>query len=306
MTHHFFIAGGSGFVGSHLVEYLIGKGEQVTVADLMPPSSSNKLASYLDKINYMWKNMNDLQEKDFDSVDYVIYLAAQADVPLAISSPRYTFDINILSLVHVLELLRSKQKTKLIYLSSKNVYGKVPENRIPIIEEETLRPTDPYGASKAAADLTCQSYSNAYGLPITILRSGGIFGPRSRPTQVIPTFIRQAQKNENISIQVDGIQATDFNDIVNLVEAIMLATEKDAVGIYNISYGEEVSIIELTDLIIETTNSKSQINYLPWRPGEKGMKLALSIEKASKELGYHPKVSLKNGIQMTLEWMQNK
>jgi len=306
MSQHFFITGGSGFVGSHLVEHLIEKNQNVTVADLMPPSNSNKLVPYFDKIKYLWKNMNDLQEKDFENIDYVIYLAAQADVPLAISSPRYTFDINVMSLVHVLELLRSKPKTKLVYMSSKNVYGKVPEDKIPIIEDETLRPTDPYGASKAAADLTCQSYSKAYNLPITILRSGGIFGPRSRPAQVIPTFINQALKNEDITIQGDGSQATDFNYIMNLVEAIILAAEKDVNGIYNISFGEEVSIKELAKLIIEMTGSKSKINYLPWRPGEKGMKLALSIEKARKELEYHPKVSLKNGIQKTIDWMNSK
>lgn len=300
----FLITGGSGFVGSHLVEQLTENGHKVTVTDIMPSESANKLAPFLNRIKYSWKSTIDLENKDFEDIDCVIYLAGQADVPLALSSPRYTFDANVMGLVNVLEILRSKPKTKIIYMSTKNVYGTVPPNRIPITEDEGLRASDPYGASKAAADLACQSYAKAYGMPIVILRSGGVFGPRSRPKQVIPTFIRQALANNPITIEGDGSQATDYNYVKNLVEAIVSAAEKEAVGVYNVAYGQDVTILELANLVIELTGSESQITYVPWRPGEKGLRLVLSIEKAKRELGYCPRISLRDGIQRTVEWLK--
>lgn len=301
---HSFIIGGAGFVGSHVIERLINDGTQVTVADLIPLEAARNLSHYISKIKYLWKSADDLQLADFDGIDSVIFLASQADVPLALSSPRYTFHRNILGLVNVLEILRSRPKTKLVYMSTKNVYGIVPPDRIPIVEEEALRPSDPYGASKAAADLACQSYANAYGMPVIVLRSSGVFGPRSRLKQVVPIFIRQALSNSPITIEGDGSQITDLNYVGNLVDAILRASEKGVKGVYNVSYGKDISILQLAQEILDVTRSKSQINFTPWRPGEKGLRLALSIEKAKRELGYIPKISLREGLQKTVEWLE--
>ncbi|MBI2126638.1 MAG: NAD-dependent epimerase/dehydratase family protein [Thaumarchaeota archaeon] len=303
MAHHLII-GGAGFVGSHAVERLLHNGHHVTVSDLIPSDSARNLGPYIDNIKYSWKSAEDLESKDFEGVDSVIFLASQADVPLALSSPRYTFHRNILGLVNVLELLRSRPKTRLIYLSSKNVYGIVPPARVPITEDEPLNPADPYGASKAAADLACLSYANAYDMPITVLRSGGVFGPRSRLKQVVPIFIRQALANKPITIEGDGSQVTDLNYVGNLVDAITSAAENGEKGVYNIAYGKDVSILELANEIIAITKSKSKIIFVPWRPGEKGLRLVLSIEKAKRELGYDPKISLNEGLQKTVEWLR--
>jgi UDP-glucose 4-epimerase len=304
MVHHLII-GGAGFVGSHLVERLLHNGHYVTVSDLIPPDSARNLGPFIDNIKYSWKSAEDLESRDFEGVDSVIFLASQADVPLALSSPRYTFHRNILGLVHVLELLRSKSRTRLIYMSTKNVYGIVPANRIPIVEDEPLKPADPYGASKAAADLACLSYANAYDMPIIVLRSSGVFGPRSRLKQVVPIFIRQALANRPITIEGDGSQKTDLNYVGNLVDAIASAAENGEKGVYNIAYGREVSILELANEIIAITKSKSKIIFIPWRPGEQGLRLVLSIEKAKRELAYYPKISLSEGLQKTVEWLKS-
>lgn len=304
MTHHLII-GGAGFVGSHLVERLLDDGDQITVADLMPSDAAKNLAHVLNRIDYSWKSADDLERVDLEGVNSVIFLASQADVPLALSSPRYTFHRNILGLVNTLEMLRSQPKTKLIYLSTKNVYGLVPAERIPIIEDESLKPADPYGASKAGADLACLSYLNAYQLPIVVLRSSGVFGPRSRLKQVVPIFIRQALSKQPITIEGDGGQITDLNYVGNLVDAIALASKKDVRGVYNIAYGKDVSILDLANGVLDITKSKSQITFLPWRPGERGLRLALSIDKAKRELGYDPKISLREGLEKTVEWLKN-
>jgi UDP-glucose 4-epimerase len=302
---HCFIVGGAGFVGSHVIERFLNVGNKITVADLIPLEAAKNLAPYVPKIKYLWKSADDLQLADFDDVDSIIFLASQADVPLALSSPRYTFHTNIFGLVNVLELLRSRSKTKLVYMSTKNVYGIVPPEKVPITEDESLKPSDPYGAIKAAADLACQSYANAYGMPIVVLRGSGVFGPRSRLKQVVPIFIRQALSNYPITIEGDGSQITDLNYVGNLVDAISLAAEKNVKGVFNIAYGKDVSILQLAKEILDITKSKSQITFTPWRPGEKGLRLALSIEKAKHELGYSPKTSLREGLQKTVDWLKS-
>ena len=302
---HSLVIGGAGFVGSHVIERFLEDENQVTVADVIPLEGARNLSPYVSRIKYLWKSADDLQLADLDGIDSVIFLASQADVPLALSSPRYTFHRNILGLINVLELLRSSPKTRLVYMSTKNVYGIVPPERVPIVEEETLRPSDPYGASKAAADLACQSYANAYGMPIVVLRGSGVFGPRSRLRQVVPIFIKQALSNSAITIEGDGSQITDLNYVGNLVDAIVLATQKNVRGVYNIAYGDDISILQLAQEILDTTKSKSKITFAPWRPGEKGLRLALSIDKAKRELGYSPKVSIREGLKRTVEWLKS-
>jgi len=302
---HSLVIGGAGFVGSHLIERFLNDGNQVTVADIIPLEGARNLGPYVSRIKYLWKSADDLQLADFHGIDSVIFLASQADVPLALSSPRYTFHRNILGLINVLELLRSSPKTKLLYMSTKNVYGIVPPERVPIVEDETLKPSDPYGASKAAADLACQSYVNAYGMPVVVLRSSGLFGPRSRLKQVVPSFIKQASSNSAITVEGDGSQITDLNYVENLVDAIVLATQKNVRGVYNIAYGKDISILLLAQEILDITKSKSKITFAPWRPGEKGLRLALSIEKAKRELGYSPKIFMREGLEKTIEWLRS-
>lgn len=297
----YLIVGGSGFLGSHIVNTLISKQAKVSVSDIIGPQYAIKIKEHMDSINYIWKSAEDLNENDISNIDCILFLAAQADVPLVLSSPKYSFHTNTAGLINALELVRIKKNIRLIYMSSKNVYGKA--KNLPISEEETLRPTDPYGAGKAAADLMCQSYASAFDLPITIIRSSGLFGPNSRLQQVIPIFIKQALSDSPITIEGDGSQSTDFNYVQNLVDAMITISESNINGIYNIAYGKDYSIKNIADLILEITNSNSQIKSLPWRSGEKGMKLSLSIEKAKKDFGYSPTVSFKTGIEKTIEWV---
>ena len=303
LMKRYLIVGGGGFLGSHVVSELLERQAQVSVSDIIGPQYANRLKNKMDSINYIWKSAEDLNERDISDVDCILFLAAQADVPLVLSSPKYSFHTNTAGLINVLELIRTKKNTQLIFMSSKNVYGK-PDKSL-VSEDDVLRPTDPYGAGKAAADLMCQSYAESFGLSISVIRSSGLFGPNSRLQQVIPIFIKQALKDLPITIEGDGSQSTDFNYVMNLVDAMIVMAESDVKGVYNIAYGTDYSIKDIADLIIKQTNSKSEIKNLPWRSGEKGTKLSLSIEKAKKEFGYSPKVSFEEGIGKTIEWMSD-
>ena len=305
MGNHYIIIGGSGFVGSHLIDYLVKHNQRITVIDIIPADNATRLKPYMTSyIRYVWKSTHDIESNDLSDADYIIHLASQADVPLALSSPRYTYQQNVMGIVHLLEILRKVNPEKVIYMSSENVYGDVIPEHVPIHEDEPLRPANPYGASKAAADLTCQAYAKSYGLPITVIRSGTLFGPNARLKQVIPIFIRQAVKGQPITIEGDGSQTRDFNYISNLVEGVITACSSKAMGVFNMASGQELSIFQIAVAIIKAANSKSQIVHKPWRAGEQGLRLALDIRKAQSIFGYNPKISFEDGLRPTIRWIR--
>jgi len=296
------VIGGAGFLGSHLVERLVSRSEQVVVSDIVPPDGATRLYGLLPRVSYRWQSVHDLIPEDLRAIDRIAYCAAQADVPLALSSPRYTFQQNVMGILHLLEILRhSASEARTIYISTEDVYGAVPQNHMPIVEEEPLKPASPYGVSKATADMLCLSYAQTFSLPIIVLRSCGIFGPKSRSRQVIPIFIGQALRNEELTIEGDGSQTRDFNYVTNAVDAIDLASVRGMAGeAYNIASGEETSISDLANRIIKLTGSTSRIVSRPSRQGEKSLRMILSTSKARKELGYKPNIDFLEGLGATI------
>jgi nucleoside-diphosphate-sugar epimerase len=155
-------------------------------------------------------------------------------------------------------------------------------------------------------ELLVTTYVQEWNLPFLVFRCAGMYGEFGRPKQVVPSFISQAISDNDITIEGDGSQTRDFNYIKNTVFGIIQALKSDQThGIWNISNGKETSIRELAETIIKLTDSKSKIVETPWRPGEKGVRLYLSIEKAKKELGYEPKYSLEQGLNRTIDWIKN-
>ena len=300
------VIGGSGFLGYHLVKELVESKHEVTVMDIMPKDSATKLKEFKD-INYIWKSAIDISEQDVKDKNFVINLAAQADVPLSNSSPRYTWIQNTEAVMAIMDVLKSNTQCKFIFMSAGNVYGGVKEDKVPITEEQQLRPTNVYAASKASAELLINAYAEQFNISAMILRSAGLYGENMREKQVVSAFIKQALKNSDITVEGDGSQRRDFNYVKNAVFAITQAMKSDKRnGTWNISDSKEISVKELAELIIKLTNSKSKIVETPWRTGERGLRLWLSIEKARKELDYEPKYSMENGLKSTIEWLKRQ
>ncbi len=308
------VVGGAGFLGSHLVPELLQNGYEVTVQDQVPSDSAAKLKPFLKDITYSWKSIVDFSVEDLAGIDALVHLAGQADVPFALKSPRQTWDLNTNLVVDILEAVK-KKPLKTIIMSTDNVYGKVPAERLPIREEEPVKPTNIYGASKAAMEVMAQTYARKDNIPIMILRSASIFGEGSRP-QVIPIFIRQALEGKDITIEGDGSQSRDFNYVRNTAHGIVCALRKDPAqfpvrdkvphNTWNIASGEETTIKNLAETIIRLTGSKSKVVNKPWREGEQGIRYPLSIEKASLELGYRPKHTFEEGLGRTVEHLKSK
>jgi len=273
--------------------------------DIVAPESASRLRPFMQhpSFRYVWKSLEDTISGDLEDYDAVAILSAQSDVPLSFTSPRYTFEINAMAPISILEAAAKLQNRgpKLLYMSTENVYGMVPPERLPVKEDEPFRPVDLYGASKASADILFQAYAKAYGLRTLIIRSTTIFGEGSRPRQVIPIFIHQAVTNRPLTIEGDGSQTRDFCYVGNTIDGITKALESGLDhGIWNIGSGEETSIRELAEKIISATGSLSKIENRPWRQGEKGLRLSVSIERARRELKYVPRFTMEQGLKRTI------
>lgn len=297
MKEKILIVGGNGFVGKHLVKHIIKnkkEGEPV-ILDVKKEGSSN--------YTQIWKSSLDITREDLEGMQYIVYLAAQADVPLAIKSPRYTYQVNVMSALHFLEILRECKTIpkKILYMSSESVYGHVSYEELPIKENTPTNPVNIYGASKLAAEQLFRLYAGAYGLPIVIIRSGTVYGEGMRRNQVVSIFLKQALLNEPITIEGDGSKKSrDLNYVANLVDGIMKALYNGRNGsIYNIASGTETFLEQLAKVIKIVTMSKSDIITKEERVGESGLRLVLDITKAKNELGYEPKVNLVDGLMLT-------
>ncbi len=297
------VIGGAGFLGGRLIPRLVDQGDKVRVIDVVSPDGATRLRNRMSFIEYRWQSAVDLIPEDVAGFDVVVFLAAQADVPLGIRSPLFTFQQNVMPVVHYMHLVSTQTNPppRTIYMSSESVYGVVPRELQPIKEDAPLNPTNAYAVSKLCAEAVVRAYATQYGLPYTILRSTTLYGPNSRTKQVVPIFIRQALAGKPITIEGDGSQSRDFNYVDNMVSGIIHALARPEVkGTFNIGSGREVSIKELAELIVKLADSSSEIQTGPWRPGEQGVQLAVDIGKAKRELSYWPDHSLEHGLVETV------
>jgi len=254
----------------------------------------------MNKVNYHWQSIQDIRSLPYD---VAVHLSAQADVPFAFTSPSYTAQTNIFGTLNLLEVLSRSKVKHFIHMSSESVYGRA--EYLPIDEKHPLRPTNIYGATKASADILAQTYARCFELPITILRSGTLYGPTMRMKQVVSIFLKQALEGKPITVE-GGTQTRDFNYVSNYVDFVLTAIEnpdKTIGEIYNVASGRETSIKELAELCIKVAKSSSKLTIKPFRPGEKGLRLALDISKA-KSLGWSPKINLEEGLARTYEWLK--
>jgi nucleoside-diphosphate-sugar epimerase len=301
------VIGGAGFLGGHVINKIRLSGWKTRAMDVAPPEAAWRIndAIAAKDCEYVWKSAADILPEDFDDVSNVCYLGAIADVPLAIKSPIYTFQQNIFGPVHYMDVVsKLKNPPRTIYMSSESVYGRIPAEKQPIIEETVLNPTNAYAASKASAEIIVRSFAEQFNLPVVILRSTTMYGPASRSKQVVPIFIRQALRGDNITVEGDGSQSRDFNYVMNMVHAIdLILNSKVKSGTFNIGSGVEITIKELAEHIIRISGSPSKVVNGPWRPGEQGIKLNVSIKKA-ESLGYKPIYSVEHGLSETIIWIR--
>ena len=250
--------------------------------------------------------VGDIRDRDtlirlLEGTDCVFHQAAQAGVRISVDDPVKSHDVNATGTLNLLETARDAGVEKIINASSSSVYGTV--EYLPFDEDHTRRPVSPYGVSKLAAEEYCRIFSELYGLKTVSLRYFTVYGPRMRPDLAISIFTRKALANEPITIFGDGTKTRDFTNVEDIVRANLIAMRKGA-GAYNIGGGHRISIKTLAETIIGITGSASEIRYAAAVKGDAEHTFA-DTERAGRDLGWHPQVSLEDGLRRYAAWVSN-
>ena len=302
------ILGGAGFAGSGLVKRFLNKGKTIKVIDIISPHQAFNLEDVIDNPNltYIWKAIRDIEVSDLEDHDTIVHLAAQADVPMGITSPRWTVMENVEETICLLETIRklNKYPDRLIYAGSGNEFGR--PIYLPIDEEHPLTPHNPYAFSKAAAEMAYWTYSRCYNLPITIMSNGACLGPNMRRDIFVYIWLRNMIKGLPVKLE-GGEQTRDLTYVSDILDAWELVIEAEPSKIRNekfqVSYGKELRVSDILTMCFNITSSKVKIERVDYRPGEQGQRELFTNQKARKILGYNPKISPFEGIKMTYEWM---
>ena len=301
------ITGAAGFGGAALSRALLARGYPVTGLDVAPPANAARLGGELahPDFRYIWKSVQDIQPADVAGHFAVVHLAAQADAPLAFGSPRYTAMQNIDGAIALLEAVRQAGGVgKALFAGSGNTTGR--PRYLPIDEKHPLTPHNPYGFSKAAAELAMDAWRRAYAVPSVVLTTGAAIGPGMRREVFIFKWLWNARNGRPIVVE-GGRQTRDLAYIDDVVQAWILALEAPADRVvgqkFYITSGRELAIEELARMCRDAAGANVPIEYAPYRPGEKGQREAFSIAKAQSVLGYHPQVPPEEAIRRTAQWV---
>lgn len=294
------VTGGCGFIGSHLVDALVARNDDVVVVDDLSTGNIgnlNKDAAFVNK-SILDSEQLDLVIKD---VDCVFHLAAWARVARSVADPGGTHDVNVGGTLSVLEAIRRNEIPRLVYISSSSVYG----DQATHIMKEDMRPypKSPYGLQKLIGEQYCTMYARLFDLKIASLRYFNVYGPRQAAegpyTMVIGRFQQQRDAGDLLTVYGDGKQTRAYTYIRDAVEATILAgTETLPQGeneIINIGTDEETSVIEIAQLI------DGDIEHV--YPNPRGLfeerRKSADYSKAKSLLGWEPKVSFQNGFEIT-------
>ncbi len=308
---NFLVTGGAGFIGSHLVEYLLKHGaKKVRVLDSLLTGREDNIRVLSGNPSYEFLQGDIRSSTDCrracEGIDFVLHQAALASVQRSMNDPVTTHMINADGFLNMLIAARDAGIKRFVYASSSSVYGDHPD--LPKEEHKTGNPLSPYAVSKKTNELYAHVFAVAFGMEVIGLRYFNIFGPRQDPNgayaAVIPAFIRDLKNGESPIIYGDGSQTRDFTFVENAVQANIKAlfTENgNALNqVYNIACGEPCSILELFNIIAASMNTEKSPVMKPARKGDIHHSTA-NILKANNLLGYTPDVSLKEGLKILLE-----
>jgi nucleoside-diphosphate-sugar epimerase len=308
----YLVTGGAGFIGSHIVEELVRRGEKVRVLDNFITGKRENFAGFLDLIELVEGDIRDLGtcRQALEGVDCVLHQAALPSVPRSIEDPLLTNEINVKGTLNMLVASYEARAKRFVFASSSSVYGDDP--RLPKKEGREGKPLSPYAVSKVVGEKYCQVFSDIYGLETISLRYFNIFGPRQDPfsqyAAAIPLFITKILANQSPHIFGDGEQSRDFTYVANVVEANLRAVEAPAEAsgeVFNIACGEKITVNNLVRELNMLLGVFREPVYAEPRPGDIKHSFA-DISKARRVLGFDPGVNFKQGLKKTAAWYKKR
>jgi UDP-glucose 4-epimerase len=303
------ITGAAGFIGSHLVDASLARGERVRGLDNFATGRAENLAHVREQVEFFEASLLDREAlaAACEGVDVIFHQAALPSVPRSVMDPRTSHETNLNGTFELLEAARAAGVKRVVFAASSSAYGNQPG--FPRVETMVPMPIAPYPVQKIAGEFYMKSYWQVYGLETVCLRYFNIFGPRQVPDSpysgVMARFILQLQKGERPVIFGDGEQGRDFTYIDNVVHANLLASEapaeKVAGRVFNIACGERHTLNETYRVIAHLLQSSIKPEHGPERTGDVKDSLA-SIAAASGAFGYTPVVGFEEGLRRTVAW----
>jgi nucleoside-diphosphate-sugar epimerase len=308
----FLVTGGAGFIGSHLAEELVRRGERVRVLDNFITGKRENLVPFQSFIELIEGDIRDGEtcRRALRGVDCVLHQAALPSVPRSIEDPILAHDINVNGTLNLLWSSLGARVKRFIFASSSSVYG--DDERLPKLEGNEGKPLSPYALGKRVGEKYGQLFYHVYGLETISLRYFNIFGPRQDPLSeyaaAVPRFISQVLAGETPHVFGDGEQTRDFTYVSNVVEANLRAVEAPAAAlgeVFNIACGERTTVNALLEEIGELVGKAVKPSYGDPRPGDIRHSFS-DIGKAIDLLGFSPRVSFRQGLKRTVAWFRER
>lgn len=306
----YLVTGGAGFIGSHVAEELVRRGETVRILDNFDSGTPRNISQFRQDVDLVEGDLQDLSilRKALDRIDYVLHLAAVRSVPRSVDDPLSTNKVNVQGTLNVLWGAKEVGVKRVVNASSSSVYG--GGGKLPQVETQVPNPLSPYAVSKLAAENYCEVFSKIYDLETVSLRYFNVFGPRQDPKSqyavVVPIFIDAGLNGRQVEIHGDGLQSRDFTYIANTVDATLLAAVTPGISgkVFNIACGKHYSVLGLLKTIEGLLGVSVKHVHTKPRPGD-ARHTQGDISLASQLMGYKPKVSFEDGLRNTIEWFKN-
>lgn len=302
----YLVTGGCGFIGSHICEALVGKGEKVRIFDDLSTGYEDNISGFSDKVELVRADICDFDavSRAMKNVDRVFHYAAMVSAFDSVDRPKVCHEINITGALNVLEAAKRAGAGRIIFASSCSVYGNGP--KMPKTENMARAPESPYAVSKAACEDYMSVYAKLYGIQTVSLRFFNVYGPRQDPSSeysgVISRFVNDTAQGF-ATVYGDGKQTRDFVFVRDVVQANFLAMESDKAGhgeIINIGTGKQTSLLDLLDAIKDISGRPFDVFFKNSRPGDVRHSVA-DITLAADLLGFTPGYTMQNGLAELLD-----
>jgi UDP-glucose 4-epimerase len=297
------VTGGAGFIGSHVVDALLARGDEVAVVDSLATGKRENVSAGAE---LHVQDVRDPLEDLFAELrpEVVFHLAAQADVRVSVERPAEDAAANVLGTIRVLEAARANGAQVIFSSTGGAIYGECEE---PAPETAALQPVSPYGIAKLAGEEYVRGYNRLYGATHVALRYGNVYGPRQDPhgeAGVVAIFLGALAEERAPTIFGEGTQTRDYVYVGDVARATLQAYGQEG-GVFNIGTGKETSVLELFELCRRVAGSELEATHDPPRLGEL-QRSALDPTLAADELGFRAIVGLEDGLQATWEWIKEK
>jgi UDP-glucose 4-epimerase len=308
------VTGGAGFIGSHIVETLLGQGHHVRVLDNFSTGKRENIAGLARQFKEAHLEILEgdvreasVVEQAVRGAEVIFHEAAFVSVPQSMAEPQTCFDVNISGTSLLFEAARRAGVRRAVVASSAAVYGE--SDALPLVEETSLQPKSAYAVSKRVNEMYAELFTGAFGFEVVALRYFNVYGPRQRPDSMyaaaVPIFARRLLDGRPVTVFGDGGQTRDLINVHDVVRANLIASEHPhAAGkVFNICTGVETPLLDLLDIMYELLPDSPNHEFAPPRPGDIYRSIG-SPQKAAGEMGFRAEVSLVDGLKETVDWMR--